>query len=48
MIHLLAIISFALAVIFYAWTITHGTITSELFMLIGMFLWCASDHPRVP
>jgi hypothetical protein len=31
-----AIISFALSVIFYAWTLSHGVWSWELFMLIGL------------
>lgn len=38
MIRLLAIISFALAFIFYAWSIRHGVWTWILFMLGGFLL----------
>lgn len=42
MVHLAAIISFALGVIFDAWNITHGVWDYKLFMLIGLLLWCVS------
>jgi hypothetical protein len=43
MVRLLAIIAFALAVIFDAWSITHGAFTWELFMLLGLLAWCISS-----
>lgn len=48
MTHLLAIIAFALAVIFYAWSITHGVWTWEFFMLWGFLLEAISAHPKWP
>ena len=42
MLHLAAIISFALSVIFYAWDISHGHWTYILLALLGLFLWCVS------
>jgi len=41
---LLAIISLAMSVVFYAWNISHGRWTYVLFMLIGLLLWCISDR----
>ena len=42
MLHLLAIISFVLGVIFLAWSIAHGVWTWELFGMLGLTLWCIS------
>ena len=44
MVHLAAIISFALAVIFNAWNIHHGVWSWVLFMLLGLLLWCISGR----
>jgi len=43
-VHLLAIISFALAVIFNAWNIHHGAWSWTLFTVIGLLLWCISGR----
>jgi hypothetical protein len=43
MIRLLAILSFAIAVLFDLWSIHHGIWTWTPFMLIGLLLWCISD-----
>lgn len=48
MIHLAAIIAFILAVIFWAWSLGHGVWQWELFMLLGLALWCISGHPKTP
>ena len=48
MTHLLAIIAFALAVIFYAWSINHGVWTPIFLALWGLLLWCISGHPKWP
>lgn len=45
---LLAIISFILSLIFYAWSISHGIWTWQFFMILGLALDCLSDHPKVP
>jgi hypothetical protein len=47
MIKLFAIISLALSLVFYAWSISHGTFTWILFLILGLLLWCISDHPKV-
>lgn len=44
MLHLAAIISLVLAVIFYAWNISHSFWTWTFFMLIGLALWCISGR----
>jgi hypothetical protein len=38
MIKILAVLAFALAVIFNAWSLQHGAITWQLLALIGLFL----------
>jgi hypothetical protein len=46
-IRLLAIFFFALAVIFEAWSISHGAWTWHLLVLLGLLAWCLSsawDH----
>jgi hypothetical protein len=49
MTRLLAILSFFMSVIFYAWDISHGHWTWTLFMLLGLFLWCLSgSHGKIP
>jgi hypothetical protein len=46
---LLALISFALALIFYGWHVAHGVWTWQFWALWGLFLWCLSGaHDRVP
>jgi hypothetical protein len=45
---LAAILSFALAIIFYAWNISHDVFTWTLFMLIGLFCWCISGASWPP
>ena len=44
MVHLAAIISLALAVIFDAWRISHGIWDFRLFALLGLLLWCISGR----
>jgi hypothetical protein len=46
MLHLIAIIAFVLAVIFWAWNLVHGVWAWEMFMLLGLTFWCASEHPK--
>lgn len=46
MLHLLAIIALTFSVIFYAWSLGHGVWTWTLFELLGLTLWCISEHPR--
>ena len=48
MTHLAAIIAFILAVIFWILAIGHGVWQWELFMLLGLALWCLSAHPKAP
>jgi hypothetical protein len=49
MVRLAAIISFFMSLVCYGWSIKHGAWSWELFMLLGMFLWCVSGaHDRVP
>ena len=48
MIHLLAILAFALAVIFFAWNIKHGVWSWEFLMLWGFLLECVSGHEKWP
>ena len=48
MIHLLAIVSLIISVIFYAFSVQHGVWSWILFMLIGLTLWCVSGHEKVP
>jgi hypothetical protein len=45
--HLLAIVALCFAVVFFAFTIVHGIWAWQLFMLIGLALWCISGHPWV-
>jgi hypothetical protein len=42
-VRLAAIISFAFALIFEAWSIKHGVFGWQLFMLLGLLLWCISS-----
>jgi hypothetical protein len=46
--HLLAIIAFILALVFYAWHISHDVWTWVFFELWGLLLWCVSEHPKAP
>lgn len=48
MTHLLAIIAFALAVIFYGWSIHHGIWTAEFMALWGLLLMALSAHEKWP
>lgn len=48
MTHLLAIIAFALAVIFYGWGISHGVWTYTFMALWGLLLMALSAHPKWP
>ena len=48
MTHLLAIIAFALSVIFYAWSIKHGVWSWQFFMLWGFLLEAVSSHDKWP
>ena len=48
MIHLLAIIAFILALIFFGWNIKHGVWSWQFFMLWGFLLECAAGHERLP
>lgn len=48
MIHLLAIIAFALAVIFFAWHIVHGVWSWQFFMLWGFLLSTIAGHEKWP
>lgn len=49
MVHLAAVISFALAVIFAAWHVSHGVWTPEFLGLLGLLLWCiSSSWDRTP
>jgi hypothetical protein len=43
MVRLCAIISLALALIFEAWSISHGVFTWHLFAILGLLLWCISE-----
>jgi hypothetical protein len=44
MIRLIAIVAFALGIVFYAWSLGHGAFQWPLFALIG-FLCLAIDGP---
>ena len=49
MIHIAAVIAFAFAVAFDAWSVSHGIWTWHLFALLGLLLWCLSgawDYKR--
>lgn len=43
MVRILAIAAFALAVIFNAWSFSHGAFTWQLLALLGLFFWCISS-----
>ena len=48
MIHLLAIIALALAVIFFGFHLAHGVWSWEFLALWGLLLWCISGHEKWP
>lgn len=48
MIHLLAILAFALAVIFFALNIKNGVWSWQFLMLWGFLLECVSGHEKWP
>lgn len=48
MIHLLAVISAALAVIFFAWHIAHGVWVPEFFFLCAFLLELIAHHEKWP
>ena len=48
MTHLLAIIAFALATIFYAWHLSHGVWAWPFFTLLGFLLESVSHHEKWP
>ena len=43
MVRLLAIVFFALAVVFDAWSVSHGVWTWHLLALLGLLAWCISS-----
>ena len=48
MTYLLGLIAFALAIVFYAWHLSHGVWAWPFFMLWGLFLVFLSGHPKWP
>ncbi len=48
MIHLFAIIAFALAAVFFAWNLRHGVWSWQFFMLLGLLLATVSGHEKWP
>lgn len=45
---LLALLSFILSLCFYAWGISHGIWTWQLFMLAGFVLKTLSEYDKAP
>jgi len=45
---LLAVILFAVAIIFKAWSIHHGVWDWQFLMLLALLSWCLSGHPKAP
>lgn len=43
MVRLCAILSLFLSLVFEAWKFSHGVFTWELFLILGLFLWCISE-----
>lgn len=48
MIRLAAILSLLLSFIFEAWKISHGAFGWQLFLILGLLLWCISDRRDYP
>ena len=44
MVRLFAILSLFLSFVFEAWTISHGVFTWNLFLVLGLLLWCVSEN----
>jgi hypothetical protein len=42
-IRLFAILSLFLSFVFEAWKFSHGVFTWDLFLILGLLLWCISD-----
>lgn len=43
MVRLAAILSLFASLLFEAWKFSHGVCTWELFMILGLLLWCISE-----
>jgi hypothetical protein len=45
--HFLAALFLSVAVIFCAWSLSHGAWNWHLLALLGLTAWCISGHPKI-